>query len=71
MNKLIEHLIHQATSEEYYYPGNGFPERRYSFDKVKFAELIARETFDWVVNNVGLMEDAEWQTLQKHFGFSK
>jgi len=34
----------------------------------KFAELIARETFDWVVDNVGLMGDAEWQALKKHFG---
>lgn len=33
----------------------------------KFAELIARETFEWVVNNVGLMENAEWQALKKHF----
>jgi hypothetical protein len=33
-----------------------------------FAELIIRETFDWVVNNVGLMEDTEWQSLKKHFG---
>jgi hypothetical protein len=33
----------------------------------KFSELIARETFDWVVNNVGLMEDTEWQALKKHF----
>jgi hypothetical protein len=34
----------------------------------RFAELIMRETFDWVVENVGLMEDAEWQSLKKHFG---
>jgi len=34
----------------------------------KFAELIMKETFDWVVDNVGLMENAEWEALKKHFG---
>lgn len=34
----------------------------------KFTELIMKETFDWVVENVGLMENTEWEALKKHFG---
>jgi hypothetical protein len=41
--------------------------RRYDYDK-EFAELIMRETFNWVVDNVGLMEETEWHSLKKHFG---
>lgn len=36
-------------------------------DIQKFARLVMKETFDWVVENVGLMENAEWEALKKHF----
>lgn len=37
-------------------------------DKDRFARLVARETFDWVVKNVGLMDDVDWIELQQHLG---
>lgn len=36
-------------------------------DIQKFTRLVMKETFDWVVENVGLMENAEWEALKKHF----
>ena len=61
----IRELAEQATTIEYGVD-NGFD--RVTFDKEKFAELIMRETFNWVVDNVGLMEETEWHSLKKHFG---
>ena len=38
-----------------------------NLDIQKFTRLVMKETFDWVVENVGLMENAEWEALKKHF----
>ena len=68
MNERIKELSKQAwewaNQQEYKDPTQEFSD----ILEQKFAELIARETFDWVVNNVGLMEDTEWQALKQHFG---
>ena len=31
-----------------------------------YSQALVRETFDWIVANVGHMEDPEWQALRKH-----
>ena len=36
-------------------------------DIQKFTRLVMKETFDWVVENVGLMENTDWEALKKHF----
>ena len=37
----------------------------------KFGESVAKSVFDWVVSNVGLMEDAEWDTLKSYLGIDE
>lgn len=49
-------------------------ERKVSIPKVfidKFSEDIARKVFDWVVENVGLMDEQQWQELAEHLGLPK
>jgi hypothetical protein len=71
MNERIRQLAEQAGIEFTYDPTE-VPMRAFieawEGDLEKFAELIMRETFNWVVDNVGLMEETEWHSLKKHFG---
>jgi hypothetical protein len=71
MNEPIRQLAEQAGIEFTYDPTE-VPMRAFieawEGDLEKFAELIMRETFNWVVDNVGLMEETEWHSLKKHFG---
>ena len=70
MNERIKELAEQAddyTDNKIQQPGEYHPDWHDVRDQ-KFAELIMRETFNWVVDNVGLMEETEWHSLKKHFG---
>jgi len=66
MNERIKELIEQAYVEVPH--ERDWDATSSVFDKEKFAELIMRETFNWIIDNVGLMEDQEWQQLKQHFG---
>jgi hypothetical protein len=68
MNERIRELAEQATSIVEMVGPQGYTSSYANFDREKFAELIMRETFNWVVDNVGLMEETEWHSLKKHFG---
>ena len=68
MNKRIQELAEHATSIVDMVGPQGYTSSYANFDREKFAELIMRETFNWVVDNVGLMEETEWHSLKKHFG---
>jgi hypothetical protein len=79
MNERIRELAEQAHSyackyaqQPDYNPHNPYNQGMYKqrYDS-KFAELIMRETFNWVVDNVGLMEETEWHSLKKHFGVER
>lgn len=47
---------------------NGFDRTALTPAEKKFTQLVAREVFDWVVTNVGLMEDKEWQQMCADLG---
>jgi hypothetical protein len=68
MKERIRELAEQATSIVEMVGPQGYTSSYANFDREKFAELIMRETFNWVVDNVGLMEETEWHSLKKHFG---
>jgi hypothetical protein len=71
MNERIRELAEQATSIVEMVGPQGYTSSYANFDREKFAELIMRETFNWVVDNVGLMEETEWHSLKKHFGVER
>jgi hypothetical protein len=69
VNERIRELAEQADPEYWHKRWYSSINPRVMDPEIKkFAELIMRETFDWVVENVGLMEDSEWKSLKKHFG---
>ena len=35
---------------------------------VEYTNLLTKEVFDWVVENVGLMDEAQWEDLKAHIG---
>ena len=37
----------------------------------EFGQRLAREVFDWVVENVGLMDDQQWAALKDHLGIEE
>lgn len=68
MSRVHQLIDHCTDTVEIVNPDTGITHERDFFDKERFAELIMRETFNWVVDNVGLMEETEWHSLKKHFG---
>lgn len=68
MNERIRELFGQALDTAVPYTWHNLDHAEVEKVMKQFAELIMRETFDWVVENVGHMEDPEWQALKRHFG---
>jgi hypothetical protein len=69
MNERIKQLAIEANmiSPE----SNGFDRTSLSISQQKFAQLIIKECFSWVNDNVGLMDEETKADLLKHFGVKK
>lgn len=71
MNERIRQLAVQAFFDE---TTSQPSDKMYNFSELKmqkFALLIVRETFDWITENCGYMDDEAWQDLRRHFGVDK